>query len=257
MVSQIAEMKNLIVQHDIKLISVDVFDTLLLRSSCPELRRFEKFCKLQWQRYLSRTVISETKFFFTRLRVGKELYQKARVFPGQYEVTYEELYRIIALEFSEYIEESIDDFVAGCLRIELEAELSDLYFNKKLWAFLGQQKKMGHEIIFCSDMYLDNESIRYLIENLSNDKLLGKLYVSSDWQKTKRDKSLFEVVIKQSGIMPNEILHIGDNRSSDFDAPLSMGMLAFQYRRSLSWIYISKIKKEIYKNNLNFKGLLP
>ncbi len=256
MFNQIDEIESLIIENNIKLLSVDVFDTVLLRSSCPELKRFQRFCQLQWRHFLFHTSISEAEFFFLRLKVGKELYQKAKTYPGQYEVTYEELYGVIGLELSEHIEESLGDFIDGCLRIELDAELSDLRINSRLWSFLNQQKERGRDVIFCSDMYLSSGSIRYLIESLANDSLFGKLYVSSDWQKTKRDKTLFEAVIESYSIKPDNVLHIGDHRSSDFDVPLSMGMSAFLFRRPLPWTYLSKIKKEIYLKYLNFNGLI-
>lgn len=249
------QLEEIINRKGIRILSVDVFDTLLLRTTQPELSRFYDFCRMHAQSLPERCSASIDDLFVARLSAGKKLYHKAKSSCGGYEVTYTEILQLISQNIK-IPREEFDGFVQKCLASELALELARLSPRKELWNFLRDKKKQGYEIVFCSDMYLDGGSIGYLLEEGMNESLLGLVYSSSDWQKTKRNGTLFKVLMETKNVHPNEILHIGDDLKSDFLEPQALGVQAFYWPRSWAWRSVSQLRKIKYSRKLKSKNKL-
>jgi putative hydrolase of the HAD superfamily len=56
--------------------------------------------------------------------------------------------------------------------------------------------------------------------------------VTSDFGRVKREEDIYQQVCAHLGIPPAEILHVGDHREFDFDAPRRVGMHAYLIDRS-------------------------
>lgn len=55
---------------------------------------------------------------------------------------------------------------------------------------------------------------------------------TSDFGRVKREEDIYQQVCKHLGIPPAEILHVGDHREFDFEAPRRVGMQAYLIDRS-------------------------
>ncbi|MEO0408199.1 MAG: HAD family hydrolase, partial [Cyanobacteria bacterium P01_A01_bin.135] len=82
-------------------------------------------------------------------------------------------------------------------------------------------------IICVSDIYLPKEHIAEILENCGYDKY-DKLFVSCEAGANKASGELFDLVVADLKVKPQEILHIGDNGNSDIRKAQEKGLHAYQ-----------------------------
>ncbi|MBW7906275.1 MAG: glycosyltransferase [Phycisphaerae bacterium] len=95
---------------------------------------------------------------------------------------------------------------------------------------LGALRALGARLIFVSDMYLSAADVRALLDGHGLGRYFAAGYVSSDLGLTKRSGRLYEEVLRREGLSAGELLVVGDNPYSDFDAPTAMGISAVHLR---------------------------
>lgn len=115
------------------------------------------------------------------------------------------------------------------MQAEFELELELVHPNKEMQELFQQALSAGKKVILTSDMYLP----AVFFERALNRHNLYQvpLYISSDKNATKRDfGELFDVISSDLGVAHERILHIGDNRESDFNKAVAKGLKAFHYQ---------------------------
>ncbi len=243
---KIRQLEAIIEKENLKVISVDVFDTLLLRSSRPELQRFKDFSKAQHTAFPIERIEGYLGLYKARLTSGKVQFDKACKLKGLYEVTYTNWLK--GMSGSEFCCSNLEgEMIQKYLDIELEIEKNMLVPQRELWAFLRRQSSLGLKVVLCSDMYLDANSIRILIRKIMEDDLSYCLYVSSEWQKTKRDGTLFLAMLEDLNLAPQELLHVGDNFISDVQVPKTLDIHTLYFPRSAVWKALHLLRKKAYK----------
>ena len=208
--------ESLISRADI--ISFDVFDTLVIRSVKTPSDVFD-LVESAYNTESSAKAISGYK----SIRMNAE--QKARRESVYNEITLEEIFNnlndIYGVEVCNRLKE-----------IELKTELEVCHTNDEMAAFYRRMKDEGKRIVIVSDMYLSGEEIGRILEKCGFADY-ERLYVSSDYRKTKRDGSLFDQVITDCCVTDvSRILHIGDHPRSDYSVPKNKGLKAFLYRKT-------------------------
>ncbi|WP_417430164.1 HAD family hydrolase [Kiloniella sp.] len=250
--NKILQIEKLINKNEIKVISVDVFDTLLLRTTQPELMRFKDFSQEQYKQITLDNSVTRDELYFARLKVGRELFSKAKREGGCYEVTYKEWMKTVLQGGREG---RVDDkIVQHCLDIELALEQQMLKLNKSLWLYLETLRSRGHKIVLCSDMYLGAKSINYLLRSFVGADLPYTTFVSSEWQKTKRAGSLYRAMMLELEVEAENVLHIGDNWISDILVPSNLGIHTIHTPRSFSWGIVHRIRAFFYRFYVNYKA---
>lgn len=184
-------------------VSFDIFDTLLLR---PYVRPIDLF--LHIERHYNAP-------FFMTCRVATE--QSARQKnPEKQDITLDDIYN------------EIDNNFKSFKQIEMDWERMVLRPNpemKEIWNFAREK---GKKIVVASDMYLPTEFIADVLKkNGFGD--YDKLYVSGDINQTKSRGTMFDTIIHDMGVAPKNILHIGDNKTSDYKRPRERGIKAYLY----------------------------
>lgn len=193
----------------VKVVSFDIFDTLLVR---PAGREADRFSLLNRKfRTLSGAAVS-----FARLRTEAEAVLRRRVINNETEredFTLSEIYETLSSEF----------FVPGDTAAEMQRE--ELSLEKRLLRPRNSGKKLfeaalqsGKRIIIVSDMY---HTAPFLSEVLKENGYTGfeRIFVSSEEGLRKLSGRLFEHVLKVMEVLPGEVLHIGDNAESDIRIP--------------------------------------
>ena len=122
-------------------------------------------------------------------------------------------------------------------KIEKELEIKMCVLNKNFINTYYDLKEKNKKIIIISDMYLDIETIKKILSK--NNIYYDKLYLSSEIKKSKRSGSLYNYVLNDLKITPNQMIHYGDNRHSDFIIPKKKGIKAVLVNNS-------------WDNNLNY-----
>ena len=180
-----------------KIISFDIFDTLLVR---PFMNPSELFLFIEKENKIPG---------FYEERIKAEI--RARKNSKYNEITIEEIYENILPEFKDVI------------NIELDYEKRLLKKNPFIEKIYKTAVQSGLKIIAISDMYLSSTFLKEILKrNGFND--INDVYVSSDLRKTKGSAEIYEYVIKKYKISPKEMVHIGDNPVADKEIPEKLGI---------------------------------
>ena len=117
------------------------------------------------------------------------------------------------------------------LNLELEAEAELLYPNPSVLSLVDSCHERGIPVVLVSDMYLDGGRIRRLMAGCGIDAdAFAAIMVSVDEGAYKSTGEMFRKILSSfPRLDPSEILHIGDNRSSDYEVPRSLGLQAIHY----------------------------
>ena len=196
-------------------VSFDVFDTLLLRPYVSPVDLFRHM-----ESHLRRPG-------FAGERIRAERTSRSKEFE---EVTLDEIYDEIDGRFKDLKEQ------------ELLFERQVLLPNPEMRAVFDKVKKSGKRILLLSDMYLPSA---FLSEVLGKNGFEGyeRLYMSCECRKSKHSGELFSLVLKDLGIGPGEIVHVGDGIVSDLKTPSKMGIKALMYPKVIDR-YFSEHRRE-------------
>lgn len=202
-----------------RLISFDIYDTAVLRDLLDPSDVFDLVNENQYE------VIEDFKI----LRINAE--KKCRKRKNGLEVTLDEIYS----ELFEFLGNSTNSYKEKEIYIEKNIVIPNKEIKKLYDYCISTEKK----VIFTSDMYLDIETIKYILKKCGYHKY-DKIYLSSVYKYKKRNGLLYEQILRDYNINSNEILHIGDNRKSDFYEARKKGLKAYHYRR--------ENKKNVFEN---------
>lgn len=215
---ELEKIKEKIVKSEAKYVSFDIFDTLIVR---PFLEPTDLF-KLLDKEYRK---INENKtgVSFSKIRVISERIARSEQFkkdPKIQEVTLDDIYETIHKLYE------IDEKILYILK-EKEKEYEERFCKCRNTAYELYQLAIdiGKKVICTSDMYLPKETIWNILKKNGYNEIY-KLYLSSTIKKTKSTGDLYKYVIKDLQIEPDEIIHIGDNRESDYKKAKSIGITA-------------------------------
>lgn len=217
-----------ITDSSIKVVSFDIFDTLLLR---PVIEPIDLF-KLVGKK------LGYDDLLFTTMRTEAEK-QARRVRPfGSDDISLEDIY----IQFQKLF--NINDLeLQKVMQTELETEMKYLYPRKSVQYLFNKALALGKEVIITSDMYLSESFLRNVLKKNGYDNY-SHLYLSSKYKKSKGTGRLYEKIIfdyKQKNISPHEILHIGDNNSADIIQAEKKGLKTGYVPRAVN---ILKSKRE-------------
>jgi FMN phosphatase YigB (HAD superfamily) len=218
----------------IEMISTDVFDTLLLRSSRSERARImtgeRLFSNLLAQRgwHIAADVLVEARLQAQRLAFrGLSL----RGIAGEA--------RLVDIIGRQLTVLGLPPFLAAeRLRIELQVEKGSLVANKRLGNILRAHRRAGTRIVAISDTTLPTEGVIELIQYFHGPELVDHVYSSADHGLTKRDGGLFLAAAQRENVPLDRIVHIGDDLLADVQTPAAKGITVYHaprhaYRRYL------------------------
>ncbi|UYY59655.1 hypothetical protein LZ586_06110 [Sphingomonas sp. S2-65] len=90
---------------------------------------------------------------------------------------------------------------------------------------MREAKRRGGRIVIVSNTCPSEAQLRGLIAAAAGENFAGlvdRLFCSSVYGKSKRE-GLYELVLKELGVQPDEILHIGDNPVADVGGSPRLG----------------------------------
>ena len=223
--------KDTIAKSKCKYVSFDIFDTLIMRY----VYNPEDIFLLMNKKFEE---VYKSNISFDKLRIGAERVCRMKFgnsHPEYQDVNIDEIYDTL----SEYYNIPLD--VAKTMEAE-EKKLEIKFSRRRKSAFelFDVAKLSGKEVILTSDMYLDEATIRAILDKAGYGGY-KKLYISSVLRKTKANGDIFKAVIKDLGAKASDILHIGDTWINDIERPKSLG---------ISTIFFPKAK-EVFENKIN------
>lgn len=220
---------EIIERSSIKVISFDVFDTVLLREMKSESRRFWESSEFFLQ-YASQNSKGKGKkndalskirvqdVFLARILAAKAAYAISPVKNGNREGTFSNIARATCEILG--IPELHNQYISS----EISYECKSLVLND----FFSTVKSEHPEIkfVFISDMYLQSHHISEILQKKIDSSPKPLVYSSADGLGSKREGQLYANVARELGVAPEEMLHIGDNLNSDYRQAKRLGLEA-------------------------------
>ncbi len=210
-----------------KFISFDIFDTLLTRN----VNKPSNIFHLVEEKYnqTNNKKISN----FKEIRINSERIAREK---SQYdEITLDEIY-------DEVSKQLVDLDIKKIKKIEQDIEYDLITRNNNSFVYDMYEYALNNNIkvILISDMYLSKEFIEKLLKKCNITYY--KLYLSSELKINKHTGKIYKYVLNDLNIRSNQIIHIGDNKKSDYINPMKFGIKTFLVKNNnkLKYSYISK-----------------
>lgn len=233
------EFKKILKEKDFKLISFDIFDTLVDRV-------------IEQPAHLFKLMESEVDILtdgripnFQTIRQTTERVLKAKLIEKKekQEVTFDEIYSEIELCY--HLPRGVIEKIK---EIELKLELS--FINKRA---IGSRIfdiafQSGRKVVLISDMYLPEYFIRRILKKCGYPEEVC-LYLSSSVGKTKHEGGLFEFVQNSELIKFSDWLHVGDNPHGDVAVPKRFGIKTFLLKSAYQLANGNLRLNEIFKTD--------
>ena len=211
-----------LVDEQVKIVSFDVFDTVLTRIIGEPTGLFLILSQKLSELSLGLPDDFVSNFYSYRIAAERAVRRHSR------EVRLHEIYRELSIKHS--VEPLVADVVAG---IEIELEAISLAPVPEMVQFIAWCRDHGKKIVFSSDMYLSCSDIRGILQLHGLVETGDALYVSSEYRVTKADGGLFKQLVEHEKCLPAEVLHIGDNLHSDVYMPRNMGFRTYHFSDAL------------------------
>jgi len=235
---------------DICMVSVDLFDTFLLRTTLPERMKFRKFgeekCNLLQSEPLGKKVTPKY-LHLLRLYAAKIAYKNKRLLHGAREATLDEIYDVMFYGLSADLGiglNEVESLKKQFREIELALESDDLVVNRQLKEIVSYASTIGKKVIAISDMYLSSDDVKKLLVAKGVGDVFDQVYVSSEFGFGKASGYLFDTALSHYQLLSSQVVHIGDNWHADYKVPLSKGIFAFYYPRSFAWRVMRRLRTD-------------
>lgn len=215
------EFNKVLENKEIKVVSFDIFDTLVFRKVAKPTDVFLKVGKYNYVKELFQT---SENFKLSRIYAEK----KARQLHKKLEdITLDLIYEQLPLTKKQRNK---------IKKTELKEEYKNLYINKQIEIWIEKAYNKGKKVVLISDMYLYKKQIdKLVLSKVINKNYISKIYVSSEYGKSKSKGGLFPLIKNKLGIKYEEWFHIGDNIHSDINQAkkLNINTLYYNYSKKL------------------------
>ncbi|MBF0567863.1 MAG: hypothetical protein HQK95_03250 [Nitrospirae bacterium] len=202
-------LSSLVCGHDrVELLSVDIFDTLILRTCLNPGDVFYETGRRAIERGLLRTGMNPREFQYIRQQFGHRIFQEKRAEIPPSEETIEGIYETLPRDAG-----SMDEI----LNIEIEVEEDFSYVNPAIMSLIKYFKDRGGSVALLTDMYLKREHIEGILRRGGFPlEWANLLLVSNEAGANKGSGALFDVMMAHfPHIQKDAVVHIGDNPRSD------------------------------------------
>lgn len=196
------------------IISFDIFDTLVKRDVESPLVVFDLVEKEYNKRHPEKKI---TGFKNIRIYIEKDTRAKA----ATEDITINDIYS--EMPYEKGISEELKN-------IELKIEKGVIVQNYQIMEAFQYAQLKGKKIIVISEMYLPQIFLKGILDSLGYVGI-HSYYISSEIGFMKRTGNIFRYAIKDLGVDPSSVLHIGDAKRSDWIMPLFVGMSVFPIKK--------------------------
>jgi FMN phosphatase YigB (HAD superfamily) len=222
---------ELIERPGTRVLSLDIFDTLVWRSAGSPEAVFPRLASVLRRRGLLASHVSDSGF--ARLRIEAELHARfARALAhNDLEVTLAEIYAVLPdwLFHSEAGRTTAQELECALERAELIADLDIVDLA------LAAQRR-GVMVIAVSDTYYSETELRELLDQpVLEDVNLARIFASCEYR-TSKANSLFDRVLAELQLPAAAIVHVGDNELTDIDPPRERGIECFHFEQKPPWL---------------------
>lgn len=224
-------------------VSFDLFDTLLLRGTRPELQRFGDVARAQ-HLALGRASPGADALYRARLCAHKAAYDRSG------EPTHAEILADVCRRCG-----LPPDAAAVLGETELSCERRALSPCRPLLPVVDALRARCR-VVIASDMYLSASQLRRLISWLAPEIADLPLHVSSELGVSKRRGDLFAAVAAAESVPPGAMLHVGDHPLHDVANARAAGCRALHLPRPAAWRAAHAARAAWVRWRLRHRGML-
>jgi FMN phosphatase YigB (HAD superfamily) len=211
---------ELLADDSISVLSLDCFDTMLARRVPDATDAFP----LLGARLVERGLISPeiTPGVFKKLRIGAENRVRRMMSDGGrgVEVTLDEIYDQLRFGAPGRLAE-----------VEVEVERELLMPDVDVLELVRHTRALGKQVVAVSDTYFSELQLRGFLEPFfALETHVDRVFASCEYREGKTT-GLFEIVLRELGREPGEVVHVGDNEKSDIDSARAVGIRAVYFER--------------------------
>lgn len=214
-----------------KILSLDVFDTFLLRDNRSEARRFHEISVRVLTTLRDRGVRGADRLSVNDLLVaradGMKLSYRTR--PAVRDCIEGSLDEVVSMaRRSLGLPQDADRIFVEC---ELEYEASALSLNNSLADLAMEVRANGGRVILVSDMYLSGRHIVEILRKVAPDaeSLVDAVFSSGDLVVSKRSGRIFREIQRRLEARPEDFFHVGDSLLGDVIKPREKGWAALHF----------------------------
>lgn len=209
-----------------RVLTVDIFDTLLLRRATCERRR---------HMMTARIVASDPRVagchpdaIFRARRIAqdmayRELQNSARRGDVQLHAVLRAQLALLGLS---------GDLLPLLQAAEIDVEIQAVRANADIVAQIERCRRSGIRVVGLSDTAMSSVELLTVIDAHCGPHILDNLYTSADLQATKRAGDAFNALARAEAVAPSEILHVGDDEIADLRSARARGISALHVPRS-------------------------
>lgn len=233
-------------------ITVDIFDTLLLRKWQPEPWRFYTLARL-FDKEFKKAKLNTTPYFIysQRAYLGRTLREQNHQLGFDHETTHSDILTAIITDTARrqgknLSQKAITTLVQKLRQIELGYEKTQLVLNKKLLELLQTAKEDKKKIYYVSDMYLSTTDLNELLAHFKVKVFAGGISSADTLYGKASGRSFAELARKYPSIMLNQSLYIGDQYQADAKRPKQFGL-------QTAWLYLPLHRSKLWLGKLVYK----
>lgn len=218
---RLENLKKAIIDPQIKVVSFDIFDTLIVRPFFKPTDLFKMLDNDYRKLRGNNAGISFSKMRPIAEAIAREEQYKKE--PSIQEITLDQIYDSLGKIYN------IDKkYLEAMKKREMECEIRFCTRRNTAYELYKLALYIGKKVICTSDMYLPEKTILDILNKNGYDKI-SKLYLSSSIGKTKSTGDLYRYVLDEEGIEASELIHIGDNYQSDYKMAESLHIRPFHF----------------------------
>lgn len=207
-----------------RILSLDVFDTLVLRDNSSELTRFYEIGGkiAEIVRDKAGRQVTQVDAFAARYLGTKATYRASATVKGSREGSLDEIHKTAS-----WILTGSPALAEAFIEAELTYEATRITPNPWLWAYVDRYLKKGGRVVLVSDMYMHAPQIVTLLGKIGwpNNEDVA-LFSSADTKVSKASGGIFGLIETAFKAAPSDFLHLGDSLKGDMVQPIRNGWSA-------------------------------
>lgn len=209
-----------------RMVTFDFFDTMVHRLVAQPSDLFVEVGRRIAARGLFKRAVTAEGFHDVRIaadeRARKEAIRRGRAL----EIHLADIYREM---------KGLVTDVDQALAIEWEAELDACWLNPSMASLVRYLRSMGYSTAVVSDTYFSARQLEgILLRNGFNPRHFDRIWASCEQGCAKYDSSLFRLVLRDTRLHGNDVLHIGDNPVADVQGAITAGIEPVEYHPTLN-----------------------
>ncbi|CAG7619057.1 HAD family hydrolase [Paenibacillus allorhizosphaerae] len=207
---------------DVRLLSLDVFDTLLLRACGKPSDVFLHIAEEAHRQAVLLPSVTPNEFASMRISAESQARDKQWAAHKHSEVTLHEIYE----QFPSHVGDR-----EQLQFLELEAEKRYCYLNPNIVSLMRCCRNQGTKVALVSDMYLSAVQMANLLEAAGLDMtMVDRILVSSETKGDKVSGRLFDTLLAAfPAVDRSAVIHIGDSYRADIMGAESRGIRSVHY----------------------------